>query len=547
MNSFLKGRTEFRLFPVVVTLLAVLGCTDSAVAQTTNGTISATPAGLNFCVAANTSAAPAAQTLTITNTGGAPTPIAIMFSGASCSGLPAGNSCSFNPPSVGPFDLSLTTATVSSTNPASVTVSANPAGLATGTYSADILVSPTTGASTANTINVPVTLTVGTGSLYTSQSNLTFAGMIGGLIGPSDESAVVGYCLGASALPTNTILVATTSSIPSGSPNPFTVNPTATITATTPATFQVSLSQTVLATLTPGTYTGTVTVSASGTTNLGAVTLPVDLVVGGAGLPLWDYVANSASGAPNAIYFTPGVPSSPQGVSPGELVSFYGLSLGPTPGLTFTLNSAGMVPTTLGKTQVMFDTFAAPLLYVSANQINAIVPYEIAGRTQTNVVVSSNGLSSIPLTVGVAATDLAIFTQNASGDGLASILNQDYSVNGASNPAAIGSFVSIYGTGEGTTNSPQATGSVTPPTDISSLPVTPISLTIGGQTAQILYAGEAPGLVAGVVQMVAYIPVGLPSGPAAVQLSAPAGGPGPAPVTAGHEGFGVSATYVWVK
>jgi uncharacterized protein (TIGR03437 family) len=533
MQSFLKGRRGLRLFPVIVTILAVLGCTDSVVAQTTNGTISATPTGLNFCVAANTSAAPAAQTLTITNTGGTPTPITIMFSGVSCSGLPAGISCSFNPTSVGPFDFPFpgeTTATVSSTSPAQVTVSANLAGLATGTYSGLVIVSPTTSPTVSNTLNIPVTLAVGTGSLDTFGSNLIYSYTVGGPA-PAAQTVSVSYCPGGPPPPSNGFLTATTSS------SRFTANPTATIIAANTAQFQVGINTTGI---TPGTYTGEITVSAVATSvPLNPVTIPVDLVVGGAGLPLWNFVANSANDEADAVYFAAGVPSAPQSVSPGELVSFYGLNLGPTPGLTFTLNSAGMVPTTLGKTQVMFDTFAAPLLYVGSSQINAIVPYEIAGRTQTNVTLMVNGVASNSLAVGVATTDLAIFTQNASGTGLGSVLNQDYSVNGPSNPAAAGSFVSIYATGEGVTNTPQATGSVTPPTDTSSLPVTPVSLTVGGQTAQILYAGEAPGLVAGVLQVTAYVPLGVASGPAAVQLSAKTVQGAQTPIA--------PTTYLWVK
>ncbi|MEI9971389.1 MAG: hypothetical protein WDO73_04635 [Ignavibacteriota bacterium] len=96
----------------------------------------------------------------------------------------------------------------------------------------------------------------------------------------------------------------------------------------------------------------------------------------------------------------------------------------------------------------------------------------------------------------VTLTSPGIFTSDSSGVGQGAILNADYSGNNAGNPAARGSFVIVYATGEGQTNPGGATGSVTGAE--LARPVAPVSATIGGQPAQVLFAGSAAGLVAGV-------------------------------------------------
>jgi uncharacterized protein (TIGR03437 family) len=86
-------------------------------------------------------------------------------------------------------------------------------------------------------------------------------------------------------------------------------------------------------------------------------------------------------------------------------------------------------------------------------------------------------------------------------------------VNGTNKPAAKGSVVQIFGTGEGQLVPSVATGSVTPGVPPFPKPVaTNISVTIGGQPAQIQYAGEAPTLVSGVIQINAVVPNSVASG-----------------------------------
>jgi uncharacterized protein (TIGR03437 family) len=86
-----------------------------------------------------------------------------------------------------------------------------------------------------------------------------------------------------------------------------------------------------------------------------------------------------------------------------------------------------------------------------------------------------------------------LFTANATGSGQGAILNQDSTTNSASNPAAKGSTVILFGTGMGVTNPLIADGTV--PQNASATPVLPVSATIDGQTAPVMSAYAAPGMV----------------------------------------------------
>src|ERR1039458_8689466 len=78
-------------------------------------------------------------------------------------------------------------------------------------------------------------------------------------------------------------------------------------------------------------------------------------------------------------------------VAPGEIVTIVGSGLGPTPGVGAQLDARGFVAKQLAGTSVTFDGMGAPLLYAGANQINAIVPFRVAGKTGTQIVVTVNG------------------------------------------------------------------------------------------------------------------------------------------------------------
>jgi uncharacterized protein (TIGR03437 family) len=129
--------------------------------------------------------------------------------------------------------------------------------------------------------------------------------------------------------------------------------------------------------------------------------------------------------------------------------------------------------------------------------------------------VSYRGVMSPGIELRITDAAPGIFTMNQSGSGQAAIINQNGSINSTSNPAAKGSIIVFYATGEGQTSPAGVTGRVTP-ADGSSLsrPVLNTTVVIGGRPAEVLYAGSAPGFVAGDLQVNVRIPADAPSGSA---------------------------------
>jgi uncharacterized protein (TIGR03437 family) len=202
-------------------------------------------------------------------------------------------------------------------------------------------------------------------------------------------------------------------------------------------------------------------------------------------------------------------------VSPGEIVTLYGSNLGPGTLTTAQLDSTGQkLSASVAGTQVFFDTDPAPIVYTSAGQVSVIVPYSAQGKTSVSVVPFYNGALQDPITVPVAASAPGIFTADGKQ---AAALNQDGSYNSASNPAARGSTVVLFATGEGQTDPPGVDGLVAGSTYPK--PLLPVSITIGGQPASLAYYGAAPGETAGLMQLNVVVPSNIDAGSAAVVLT----------------------------
>jgi uncharacterized protein (TIGR03437 family) len=197
-------------------------------------------------------------------------------------------------------------------------------------------------------------------------------------------------------------------------------------------------------------------------------------------------------------------------VSPGEIIVVYGNSFGPA-ALAQMQIANGFVGTTLGNTRIYFDGTPAPMIYAAAGVLSCVVPYEVAGTTQVQVEYSGLKGNTIPVPVVTAVP--AIFSLNQSGTGQGAILNQDYSLNGTSNPAASGSVVMVFATGEGKTDL-GVDGKITPMAGPWPEPLLqPWTATVGGKASpRIWYAGAAPGNVAGVFQVNMQIPADLTPG-----------------------------------
>ena len=220
----------------------------------------------------------------------------------------------------------------------------------------------------------------------------------------------------------------------------------------------------------------------------------------------------AVTGVTSAASFTVGP------VSPGDIVSIFGSNLGPSSGVGMQLNSAGTALTTLlGGTQVFFDAAAAALTYAGAGQVNAIVPYEVAGKTTTQLTVAYQAGASAPVTLNVQAATPAVFSQDFTGQGNGAILNQDNSLNGKSRPAARGTVVQIFLSGGGVTNPASTDGWITTPIggQLPLIETQPVTVTIGGVASpQINYSGGAPGAVAGLTQINAVVPENVTPGAA---------------------------------
>jgi uncharacterized protein (TIGR03437 family) len=364
--------------------------------------------------------------------------------------------------------------------PSNVLMTVDSGGLPVGSYGGLVVITPAGGTAQI----VPVTLNVlPAATLQASPAPLTFSYQQGATL-PGTQ------LLGISSTgpPLNVSLAAVTQS----GGNWLLLDRTS---GTTPMNLGVSVNPAGLA---PGTYSGQVFVVAG---DPSVVPLPIGVTL------------TVIQTAPNIVSVTNAASFAPGPIAPGEMVTIFGTFLGP-PSLTpFQLTPAGTVSTTLAGTQVFFDTFAAAMVYTSAGQVSAIVPYEVAGRATTQVLVKYLGVASNAVTVRVIDSAPAIFVTDATGQG--AIINQDNTVNSTQNGAAPLSVVSIYATGEGQTNPAGVDGSIAGSSLPLPKPLLPVTVQIGGLPAEVTYAGAAPSLPAGVFQVNARIPAGVVRGTSA--------------------------------
>ncbi len=379
--------------------------------------------------------------------------------------------------------------------PASVSVSVNPAGLAPGTYNGSVSISAP--GTVNNFISIPVILAVTTGpALAVAPSSIAFAAQTG------TGSPAPQYVDLAGTTP-----IAYTSSASTDTGGPWlAVSPAK---GSTPGRITISANPAGLA---PGSYSGSVSLSYAGAAK--PLVIAVNMTVTAAA-PIIQAVTDAAS-----------LVSSP--LAPLSLFTIWGTGMGPDQ-LTPLHITGNRVDATLADTQVLFNGAPAPLLMVQAGQINAIVPNSAAGALAANVQVIYHGVASNEFDVQVAGTAPALFTMDSSGKGQGAILNQDTTRNSATNPAAKGSIVVLYANGGGQTNPAGSDGAITP-LILAQIPklTLPVLVQFGGIDAKVLYAGPAPGEVAGVIQINAKLPAGVASGdvPVTVKIGGESSQPG---------------------
>ena len=199
------------------------------------------------------------------------------------------------------------------------------------------------------------------------------------------------------------------------------------------------------------------------------------------------------------------------GIAPGQIAVLFGRGFGPDVLTGLSINPDGKFATSSGGTSVTFDGVPAPMIYAARGQLSAIIPYSVAGKATVQMQVNYNGQQSAPVAVPVTAAAPGLFTNDSSGKGQAAVLNQDFSRNTAANPAARGSIVVLYGTGEGQTDPPGVDGQIN--NTVYPKPTTlPVKVTLGGIPADIAYFGAAPGLVSGLFQANVTVPAGVTPG-----------------------------------
>ncbi len=380
-----------------------------------------------------------------------------------------------------------------------VTVGANGSQLQQGMYNGVITIF-VPGASNSP-INIPVTFTVGAAvTLAVNPTNVSFNYSAGSSVTPAAQTVQLTSTGGNVPF---TVTVATQNNLGFLVVSPMNGDTK----GTTSVPLSIGLNQSVISTLPAGTYTGTVTVTSPNAPG-GNQPINVTLTVAQATSPTIAVILNAATLLPGPI-------------SPGELVAIKGAALGPSTPLQTQLTPNGMVSTNLGGIQVFFGAVAAPLTYVSDTQINAVVPYEVAGQVSVSVTVNRNGVvSPAGIQQAVVPTSPGLFTISGTGTGEVAAFNGDLSLNSDANPAAKGSLVVLYATGEGVLRSNQVTGSVTPSGGPYPLPqATPLTVTIGGIPAQTAFFNEAPTLVEGVIQINAFVPANVASGDVPVAIT----------------------------
>jgi uncharacterized protein (TIGR03437 family) len=205
-------------------------------------------------------------------------------------------------------------------------------------------------------------------------------------------------------------------------------------------------------------------------------------------------------------------------LAPGTIVQIYGKNFAPAAAQPTTIP----LPTAMTGVSVIIGGLPAPLYYVSAEQINAQIPFELQAGQQYQVIVSSNNALTTPdsIQLSPATPGLAAFADGT----LIAQHNSDGSLVSQTSPAQAGEYLIAYLAGMGDTNVPVASGTASPLTPSLAVPVDAPQLTINGMQCeslpecQLLFAGLTPGLV-GLYQIDFQVPSGLPAGNITVAIS----------------------------
>lgn len=194
----------------------------------------------------------------------------------------------------------------------------------------------------------------------------------------------------------------------------------------------------------------------------------------------------------------------------GEIVTIFGEGIGPTEICTMELVDGGRFgSTTLCDTEVTFNGNPSPIVYARSDTVSAVVPLGIV-QNHVRVQVSYRGIRSRQVNVPISGVVPGIYTLDSSGSGPAAARRwPDYSIVGPANPASRGDTIMVYMTSGGPTDPPGEDGQIVSQIETLQLPV---RAEIGGVPAQVTFAGSAPELIKGAIQMNITVPKDAPTG-----------------------------------
>jgi uncharacterized protein (TIGR03437 family) len=245
--------------------------------------------------------------------------------------------------------------------------------------------------------------------------------------------------------------------------------------------------------LAAGTYNGSVAILANSSN--APLTIPATLTVTGAtGIP-----TILSHGIVSAAGFK-------EGTTRGSIAAIFGNSLADADSIASTVP----LPRTLRNVTVAVDGVNAPLWYAGPAQINFQVPFEAPLQGHSTVVVTRNGVSSVPIDLPLAPYAPSIFTYQRVAGVIDPVIVHaaDQSLVTPANPAVPDEFVVVYGTGIGDLTTLPATGDINPTEPLARANLL-AAITIGEAQALVTYGGMTPQTV-GLAQFDVQIPRGLP-------------------------------------
>jgi trimeric autotransporter adhesin len=179
--------------------------------------------------------------------------------------------------------------------------------------------------------------------------------------------------------------------------------------------------------------------------------------------------------------------------------------------------SAGEIVTLFGSVPAAphfrMDGLPMHTIYSGPSEVNVMIPFGLTPARTHRLEVHTEGGEHLEIPLDTAQFSPAIFTQNGSGTGPGVILNQDHSLNSASNPSPPDSIITIYGTGFGRPDPPLVDDQLA---SKASTPTPPVTADIAGIPAQVIDMGAAPGLIPGLLQINVRIPTAVKPDPQAV-------------------------------